>query len=112
MLPDTYHMNIEEKDLYKTVLDTGKLLSHVHCSENDRGIPGTGHTDWDGLFRGLIKIKYSGWFIIESFFEPIPEIANFTPIWRKLAPDADTLAVQGLSFIKKKAQKLCVDVIR
>ncbi len=99
---DTYHMNIEEKDFYTVVVNAGKHLCHVHCSENDRGIPGSGHIDWDGLCKALLDIGYGGWMVIESFFEPIPEIADFTPIWRKLAPDADTLAIQGLKFLKKK----------
>lgn len=32
----------------------------MHASENDRSIPGTGHVDWDGLFRGLSQIGYDG----------------------------------------------------
>ena len=103
---DTYHMNIEEKDFYRAVVEAGNLICHVHCSENDRGIPGTGHIDWDGLFRGLLEIDYNGWFVIESFFEPIPEIADFTTIWRQLAPSADVLAQQGLGFIKDKLSQL------
>jgi D-psicose/D-tagatose/L-ribulose 3-epimerase len=102
---DTYHMNIEEKHLYDAMLAGGDLIGHVHCSENDRGIPGTGHVEWDGLFRGLAEIGYDGWLIIESFFEPIPAIAEFTPIWRKLAPGADELARRGLAFIRDKAAK-------
>ena len=103
---DTYHMNIEEKNLYRTIVDSGDYVCHVHCSENDRGTPGTGHIDWDGVFRGLLEIDYSGWLVIESFFQPIPEISDFTPIWRQLAPDADTLAEKGLEFIKSRISRL------
>ncbi|NPV54347.1 MAG: sugar phosphate isomerase/epimerase [Firmicutes bacterium] len=103
---DTYHMNIEEKDIYRTVVETGEFLGHVHCSENDRGTPGTGHVDWDGLIRGLLEVNYDGWIVIESFFEPIPAISDLTPIWRKLAPSADVLAREGLEFIKKKLSQL------
>jgi len=98
---DTYHMN-----LCRSITQAGNSICHVHCSENDRGIPGTGHIDWDGVFRGLLKIDYQGWLVIESFFEPIPEISAFTPIWRKLAPDADTLAERGLEFIKRRISEL------
>lgn len=103
---DTYHMNIEEKNIYETIINAGDLVGHVHCSENDRGIPGTGHFDWDGLLRGLLDINYKGWINIESFFEPIPEIIEVTPIWRKLAPDVDTLAREGLNFLKSKLVEL------
>jgi len=98
---DTYHMNIEEKDFYAATVQAGSLLGHVHCSENDRGIPGTGHVDWQGLFRGLRETNYRGWVIIESFFEPIPSIVDFSPIWRRLAKDADTLASESLMFVKQ-----------
>jgi D-psicose/D-tagatose/L-ribulose 3-epimerase len=98
---DTYHMNIEEKDLYAAIVSAGSLLGHVHCSENDRGIPGTGHIDWQGLFRGLCDLRYKGWIVVESFFEPIPSIVDFSPIWRRLAKDADTLAVDSLRFLRK-----------
>jgi len=98
---DTYHMNIEEKDFYTTTLLAGASLGHLHCSENDRGIPGTGHIDWAGLFRGLREVDYRGWIVIESFFEPIPSIVDFSPIWRRLAKDADTLAIESLKFVKQ-----------
>ena len=103
---DTYHMNIEEKDFYRAVIQAGALLGHLHCAENDRGIPGTGLIDWDGLFRGVAEVGYSGWIVVESFFEPIPSITEFSPIWRRLAPDADTLASESLRFIKEKLARL------
>lgn len=98
---DTYHMNIEEKSLHGAILEAGGLLGHMHCSENDRGIPGTGHVDWPGLFQGLREVGYAGWIVIESFFEPIPSIVEFSPIWRRLAKDADTLAAESLRFVKR-----------
>jgi len=103
---DTYHMNIGKKDFYQTVVEAGEIIGHVHCSENDRGIPRTGYVDWDGLFKALIEVNYSGWLVIESFFEPIPDIAALTPIWRKLAPDIDTFARDGINFLKNKLTKI------
>jgi len=102
---DTYHMNIEEKNFYQPIVKTENLLEYIHLCENDRGIPGTGHIDWDGVFKALKEINYSGWAAIESFISIIPEIAAATHIWRKLAPDGDTLAKEGLGFLKTKARK-------
>jgi sugar phosphate isomerase/epimerase len=31
----------------------------VHACENDRGTPGTGHTDLPGVFRVLRDLNYS-----------------------------------------------------
>jgi D-psicose/D-tagatose/L-ribulose 3-epimerase len=42
---DTFHANIEEADPIKAIKTIRRHMSHVHISENDRGIPGTGHID-------------------------------------------------------------------
>jgi D-psicose/D-tagatose/L-ribulose 3-epimerase len=98
---DTFHMNIEEKDLYKAIKSTGELLSHMHCCENDRGAPGSGHVDWDGVFKALHELNYDGWIVIESFVPGIEAIAKAAAIWRELAPGgADAVAQDGLEFLK------------
>ena len=100
---DTFHMNIEEKDLYKAIKSTGDagLLAHMHCCENDRGAPGSGHVDWDGVFKALHEVNYDGWLTIESFVPGIEAIAKAAAIWRELAPGgADAVAQDGLRFLK------------
>ena len=42
ILFDTFHANLEEKDVAQAILSCNFLITHVHISENDRGIPGTG----------------------------------------------------------------------
>ncbi|HCU23284.1 MAG TPA: hypothetical protein DF698_10520 [Candidatus Atribacteria bacterium] len=102
---DTYHMNIEEKDFYQPIFQLGNLLGCIHLCENDRGIPGTGLVRWDDIFRALRDINYQGNVAIESFVANVPKIAAATCIWRSLAPDGDTLAREGLAFLKSIAQK-------
>lgn len=100
---DTFHMNIEEKDLYKAIKSTGDagLLVHMHCCENDRGAPGSGHVDWDGVFKAIHEVNYDGWVVIESFVPAIEAIAKAAAIWRELGPGgADAVAVDGLKFLK------------
>ena len=98
---DTFHMNIEEKDLYEAIKNTGESLSHMHCCENDRGTPGSGHIDWDGVFKALHELNYDGWIVIESFVPAIEAIAKAAAIWRELAPGgADAVAQDGLKFLK------------
>ena len=98
---DTFHMNIEEKNLYKAIKSTGEFLAHMHCCENDRGAPGSGHVDWDGVFKALHELKYDGWIVIESFVPAIEAIAKAAAIWRELAPGgADAVAREGLKFLK------------
>jgi len=102
---DTFHMNIEEKNFYQPIKDTGSMLWHMHCCENDRSIAGTGHVDWDGVFRALSEINYNRWIVVESFTQDMEKIAASTAIWRKMAPSADALASEGLKFLKKMAKK-------
>jgi D-psicose/D-tagatose/L-ribulose 3-epimerase len=98
---DTFHMNIEEKDPAAAVRQAGSLLGHMHCSENDRGTPGTGHVDWTGVFRALRDIRYNGWLVIESFVLGNEAIARAASIWRDIAPSGDHLASEGLTFLRK-----------
>lgn len=103
---DTFHANIEEQHPAESLRAIAKELGHVHLSENDRGIPGTGHNDWRGVLSALQDIGYDGWLTIESFAQPEPDLAAAAAIWRDLAPSGDALALQGLQFIKGLSQQL------
>ncbi len=100
---DTYHMNIEEKDFYEATMRAGRDLLHYHLCENDRGIPGTGLVDWDGIFTALAEINYQGNAALESFVECTGNMNTW--VWRQLAPDGDTLLREGVAFIRRKQQE-------
>lgn len=100
---DTYHMNIEEKDFYTATVNAGKDLIHFHLCENDRGIPGTGTVDWDGVFKGLSEINYKGYAALENFVDATDNMNTW--VWRQLAPDGDTLVREGIAFIKGKMKE-------
>ena len=108
LLLDTYHMNIEEKDLYKSLLSAKGRIFHIHVNENDRGIPGTGHINWDDVFRALKDIDYNKVVAVESFVDGSIDIAALVAVWRKLAPDSETLAKQSHAFIKKMLEKYSI----
>jgi D-psicose/D-tagatose/L-ribulose 3-epimerase len=97
---DSYHMNIEEKDFYEATRRAGKDLVHYHFCENDRGIPGTGNVDWDGIFRALAEIDYNGYAALESFVDITTNMNTW--VWRQLAPDGNTLLQEGVKFIRDK----------
>jgi len=97
---DTYHMNIEEKDFYEATKKAGADLIHYHLCENDRGIPGTGLVDWDGIFRALGEMKYDGYAALESFVDVTDNMNTW--VWRQLAPNGDALVKEGVAFIKGK----------
>jgi D-psicose/D-tagatose/L-ribulose 3-epimerase len=101
---DTFHANVEEKDLAAAIRKAGRYVRHVHTCENDRGVPGTGHVDWKGVFAALKAIGYDGWLVIESFVPAIKEIAAAAAIWRRIAPSADAIALEGQKFIRRMAK--------
>jgi D-psicose/D-tagatose/L-ribulose 3-epimerase len=102
---DTYHMNIEEKDFYEATKLAGNRLCHYHLCENDRGIPGTGLVDWDGIFRALGELKYDGNAALESFVEVSDNMREATCVWRDLAPSGDILVDQGARMIRSLEKK-------
>ena len=83
-LYDTFHFNIEEKSLPEAIRLTASAINHVHISENDRGIPGTGHVDFEAVFDALKESKYDGWLTVEAFGQALPDLAAATKVWRPL----------------------------
>jgi D-psicose/D-tagatose/L-ribulose 3-epimerase len=102
MMYDTFHANIEEKDLTRAITSSADSFIHVHISENDRGTPGSGHVHWDETFRALRQVKYDGWLTIEAFGRALPDLAAATRVWRDLFPSAEEVYTQGLRFVKEK----------
>jgi D-psicose/D-tagatose/L-ribulose 3-epimerase len=101
MMYDTFHANIEEKNI-GDALDTCKdVCVHVHISENDRSTPGKGGVNWKETFAGLKKINFSGMLVIEAFGQGLPALAAATKIWRRMFEDEEKLAADGLAFMKK-----------
>lgn len=99
---DTFHCNIEEKNIPDTIRKVGKdLLCHIQGNESDRGTPGTGNVDWVGIKDALTEIGYDKAIVIETFGEVSEEIAKAASIWRPLANSSDELAIEGLQFYKK-----------
>lgn len=64
---DTFHANIEEKNIAVAVHSLRNRLRHMHISENDRSLIGEGHVDFPGILDSLGKIQYEGYLMIEGF---------------------------------------------
>lgn len=101
ILFDTFHANIEEKSIADGYRKVGPWLKHVHTCENDRGIPGSGHVDWTGVFQALHDVQYDGWLTIESFGFALPELAAAASIWRDIETSPDAIAFEGVQFLKE-----------
>ncbi|MEM3503163.1 MAG: sugar phosphate isomerase/epimerase family protein [Nitrososphaeria archaeon] len=100
LLLDTFHMNIEEKNIISTIKQVNKKVGHFHTCENDRGIPGTGHVPWEKVVNALKDINYEGYLVFEAF--KASETLKSASIWRadELTPDAFNSAKESLSFLK------------
>ncbi len=101
MMFDSFHANIEEKDQARAIDSCAKNIVHVHVSENDRGVPGTGGVDWDSFWSGLRRNNYDGYLTIEAFGRSLPALAAATKVWRDLFADPMDVARDGLAFIRK-----------
>jgi D-psicose/D-tagatose/L-ribulose 3-epimerase len=102
MMYDTFHANIEEKDIAAAIRECAPYTVHVHISENDRGTPGEGHVDWDTTFKTLKEVGYNGWLVVEAFGLALPDLAAATKIWRRMFPSEEYLAREALRFMKTR----------
>ncbi len=99
---DTYHMNIEESDLFQPFLDAGDRLGYVHIGESHRGYLGTGSVDFESTFRALARMRYDGPIVFESFSSAVVSatLSNTLGIWRNLWTDSEDLAAHANRFIR------------
>jgi len=100
ILLDTFHMNVEETSLPEAIRAAGDRLGHVHACGNDRGAPGNDHVDWAGVAAALEAVGYDDQAVIESFTPEVESIARAAAIWRPLEQSQDTLAADGLAFLR------------
>ncbi|WP_210200403.1 sugar phosphate isomerase/epimerase family protein [Cohaesibacter celericrescens] len=99
---DTFHANIEEKDPVAALRTYRNGVTHVHISENDRGIPGRGHVDFRKPIKLLRETGYDQWITVEAFGRSLPALAAATRVWRDLFEDRDTLFAESIDLIRKE----------
>lgn len=72
VLPDTFHMNIEEADPSAALRRAGARLWHVHVADSNRRAPGWGHLDFAGIVAALAEIGYGG--CVSAEILPLPSL--------------------------------------
>ncbi|WP_299828776.1 sugar phosphate isomerase/epimerase [uncultured Roseobacter sp.] len=100
VLLDTFHLNIEEKDIRAAIASAKGKLVHFHVSDNDRGVPGSGHVPWDQVKAGLDAAGYDGWVVAEMFVIAGNPASADLNIWRPIEPDATDAARRALAFME------------
>jgi D-psicose/D-tagatose/L-ribulose 3-epimerase len=100
ILFDTFHANIEEKNIAAGYRTVGPYLKHVHTCENDRGIPGSGHVEWKEVFQALRSLDYDGWLTIEGFGFALKDLSAAASIWRDIERTPESIAFEGVRFLR------------
>jgi len=67
---DTYHANIEERELASAVRSVA--LGHVHLSDSNRLAPGRGHVDFAAVLDALVATGYGGYLAMECRLDGDP----------------------------------------
>ncbi|MCY7357648.1 MAG: sugar phosphate isomerase/epimerase [Rudanella sp.] len=98
---DTFHANMEEKNVPDALRKLAPYLVHVQMSENDRSTPGRGQINFKQVFDTLNEIGYTGPIAIEAFGPTPPELAAATHIFRPMFTSPEQLAVDGFNYLKQ-----------
>jgi len=85
LLPDTFHMNIEEPSMVASLRRAGPHIFHMHLADSNRWYPGAGHIDFHAVVDTLRQVGYTGYLSVEAM--PLP--------------DADTCASESMKTLKK-----------
>lgn len=98
---DTFHANIEERDIPEALASIGPRLTHIHASENDRGLLGKGHVDFPGIVAALKKIGYNGYLMIEGFGYSPQETNAPGALWADTSVSPEEIASTGARFLNQ-----------
>ncbi len=92
---DTFHMNLEEENLYDAIRSAKGRLVNFHVADNNRMAPGMGTLDWKKIIDTLQEIEYDSVLSVE-FCAPIDR----TPA--NPYPNSIDNAAKGLSEEQRK----------
>lgn len=106
---DTFHANMEEKNVSDAIRKLAPYLVHVQVSENDRSTPGRGHINFNEVFDTLAEVDYTGPIAIEAFGPNPPALAAATHIFRPMFDSPEQLAVDGLAFVRDSILAVTAD---
>lgn len=84
LMPDIFHMNIEDKTIGGELAKYIDYVEYIHFADSNRLAPGQGHTDFQNIFNNLMQVNFDGWLSIEI----LPK------------PNTDTAAKQAVEYLK------------
>lgn len=72
LLPDVYHMHLEDPSIPSALIRSMPYMGHVHFSDSNRCSPGSGCIDFVEVVKDLHAMNYSGYVAVEV--NPVPGI--------------------------------------
>lgn len=90
LMMDTFHLNIEEPDLFEAIRQYCPYNIHVHLSDNNRRYPGNCGMDFSRVIQTFRDCGYDGSFCTEIFQIPDMEtaaqrsIAHLAPLFARI----------------------------
>jgi len=75
LMPDLFHMNIEDADIAGELERHAEHVRYVHLADSNRLAPGQGHTDFRAAFDALKRTGFDGWASVEILPKPDPDTA-------------------------------------
>lgn len=75
LMPDVFHMNIEDVHIGATLERYVDDIGYIHLADSNRHAPGDGHLDFDDVFGALTRAGYRGWCSVEILPLPDPDTA-------------------------------------
>lgn len=87
LMPDAFHMNIEEPVIEDSIRACGDRIFHFHAADSNRWYPGAGHLDFQSILGTLYATGYDGY--VSGEFMPLP--------------DAETSAQKSIAYLRQLA---------
>lgn len=99
VMADTFHMNLEEADMERSLRMVADKLLHVHLADNTREPPGMGSTDFHSVLRTLKDIDYTRLLCMEF----MPQVSDPYASIHEGSQSAlmDRYARSAIEFMKK-----------
>lgn len=104
---DTFHMNLEEADMYATIKKVGKRLVNFHVADNNRMAPGMGHLNWPKIITTLKEVDYNETLSVE-FCAPLDRTpAN--PYPNSIETNPEGLTAEQKKFLEDHGSSAITD---
>ena len=75
LMPDVFHMNIEDRTIGPELARHIKFVEYIHFADSNRLAPGQGHLDFPKILNHLFHAHFDGWVSVEILPKPDPDTA-------------------------------------